>query len=244
MIQEYNKFELKNKYILIVGFAILIFLVWYFFLRYYISYDFLVKNHDMLLLWRDNNYNFTVISFVVIYILIVSLSLPGASLMSLTGGFLFSTFPGVLFNVFGAVIGAIFIFSAAKTFMGDFLLAKIKSKYTEDNLLIKMQNEIKENEFSYLMILRLVPVIPFFIANLAPAFLGVKLRIFALTTTIGILPGTIIYTSFGAGLSAIFKNNKTPNLDIFSNPNILISSIGLIFLALLPIFLKKMKKVN
>ena len=123
MIQEYNKFELKNKYILIVGFAILIFLVWYFFLRYYISYDFLVKNHDMLLLWRDNNYNFTVISFVVIYILIVSLSLPGASLMSLTGGFLFSTFPGVLFNVFGAVIGAIFIFSAAKTFMGDFLLA-------------------------------------------------------------------------------------------------------------------------
>ena len=95
MIQEYNKFELKNKYILIVGFAILIFLVWYFFLRYYISYDFLVKNHDMLLLWRDNNYNFTVISFVVIYILIVSLSLPGASLMSLTGGFLFSTFPGV-----------------------------------------------------------------------------------------------------------------------------------------------------
>ncbi|MDA9354689.1 VTT domain-containing protein [Amylibacter sp.] len=244
MIQEYNKFELKNKYILIVGFAILIFLVWYFFLRYYISYDFLVKNHDMLLLWRDNNYNFTVISFVVIYILIVSLSLPGASLMSLTGGFLFSTFPGVLFNVFGAVIGAIFIFSAAKTFMGDFLLAKIKSKYTEDNLLIKMQNEIKENEFSYLMILRLVPVIPFFIANLAPAFLGVKLRIFALTTTIGILPGTIIYTSFGAGLSAIFKNNKTPNLDIFSNPNILISSIGLFFLALLPIFLKKMKKVN
>ena len=128
MIQEYNKFELKNKYILIVGFAILIFLVWYFFLRYYISYDFLVKNHDMLLLWRDNNYNFTVISFVVIYILIVSLSLPGASLMSLTGGFLFSTFPGVLFNVFGAVIGAIFIFSAAKTFMGDFLLAKIKRK--------------------------------------------------------------------------------------------------------------------
>ena len=67
MIQEYNKFELKNKYILIVGFAILIFLVWYFFLRYYISYDFLVKNHDMLLLWRDNNYNFTVISFVVIF---------------------------------------------------------------------------------------------------------------------------------------------------------------------------------
>lgn len=242
MIQKKMKFEFK--YILILLMIIMVILVWYFFLRYYISYDFLVKNHDILSLWRDNNYNSTVISFIIIYIMIVALSLPGATMMSLTGGFLFSTFPGVFFNLLGAVVGAMLIFLAAKTFLGNILLKKINRKHAEGSFLVNIQNEIQENEFSYLIILRLIPVVPFFIANLAPAFFGVKLRIFTITTIIGILPGTVVYTSFGAGLSSIFKNDNAPSLDFFSNPVILISSVGLLALAILPIAVKKYKKAN
>ena len=124
------------------------------------------------------------------------------------------------------------------------LLDKIKRKQARDNFFIKMQNEIQENEFSYLIILRLMPIVPFFIANLAPAFFGVKLRIFIVTTLIGILPGTVVYTSIGAGLSNIFKNDNAPSLDFFSNPFILISSVGLFALALFPIIIKKLKKAN
>ncbi|MDC0604241.1 VTT domain-containing protein [Amylibacter sp.] len=242
MVQKINKFGFK--YIFIFLLIIMIALVWYFFLRYYISYDFLAKNHNILEVWRDNNYNFTVITFIIIYITIVAFSLPGASMMSLTGGFLFATFPGTFFNVFSAVIGAALIFLAAKTFLGNILLDKIKGKNVGDSFLIKMQNEIQENEFSYLIILRLMPVVPFFVANLAPAFFGIKLRIFTITTLIGILPGTLVYTSIGASLSTIFKRNESPNLDIFSNPDILISSIGLFVLAIIPLVIKKIKKAR
>ncbi|MCH1535610.1 MAG: VTT domain-containing protein, partial [Amylibacter sp.] len=100
------------------------------------------------------------------------------------------------------------------------------------------------NEFSYLIILRLMPVVPFFVANLAPAFFGIKLRIFTFTTLIGILPGTLVYTSIGASLSTIFKRNESPNLGIFSNPDILISSIGLLVLAIIPLVIKKIKKAR
>ena len=136
------------------------------------------------------------------------------------------------------------IFLAAKTFLGNILLDKIKGKNVGDSFLIKMQNEIQENEFSYLIILRLMPVVPFFVANLAPAFFGIKLRIFTITTLIGILPGTLVYTSIGASLSTIFKRNESPNLDIFSNPDILISSIGLLVLAIIPLVIKKIKKAR
>jgi len=242
MIQQNMKFEFK--YILMLLLIVMVALLWFFFLRYYISYDFLVKNHNILSSWRDDNYNFTVITFIIIYVTTVALSLPGATMMSLTGGFLFSTFPGVFFNLLSAVIGATLIFIAAKTFLGNILLDKIKRKQARDNFFIKMQNEIQENEFSYLIILRLMPIVPFFIANLAPAFFGVKLRIFIVTTLIGISPGTVVYTSIGAGLSNIFKNDNAPSLDFFSNPFILISSVGLFALAIFPIIIKKLKKAN
>jgi len=85
-------------------------------------------------------------------------------------------------------------------------------------------------------------MVPFFIANLAPAFLGIKLRTFAITTLLGISPGTIVYTSVGSGLGAVFDSNGSPDLDIIFEPITLILVISLIALAGLPIFIKKMKK--
>ena len=240
MIQK----NIKFKYIVTFFLIIMFFLIWYFFLRHYISYDFLLKNHDILLSWKNNNYYFTLSIFIIIYIIIVALSVPGASIMSITGGFLFATFPGIFINVFSAVIGAIIIFIGAKIFFNNSSLHKEKRKYFGESFLIKMQSELQENEFSYLIILRLVPIVPFFLANLALAFFGVRLRTFAITTLIGVVPVTFVYTSFGAGLSAIFKSSHTPSVDFFSNPIILISSIFLIVLAVLPIILKKIKKVN
>ena len=105
-----------------------------------------------------------------------------------------------------------------------------------------MDKELQENDFSYLLILRLVPVVPFFVTNLAPAFLGVKLRTFVITTLFGIIPGGIVYTSIGAGLGEVFARGETPDLSIVTQPHILGPIIGLIILAAMPIIIKKFKK--
>ena len=117
MIQQNMKFEFK--YILMLLLFVMVVLFWFFFLRYYISYDFLVKNHNILSSWRDNNYNFTVITFIIIYVTTVALSLPGATMMSLTGGFLFSTWRGVLVKGVSAEIGYTLRGRAAKTVGGN-----------------------------------------------------------------------------------------------------------------------------
>jgi len=230
------------KQIMILSAIIGIAILGYFQIRDYVSFEALAENREALLAWRDNNYAVAVVTFIGAYILVVAFSLPGASLMTFAGGFLFATFPGSIYNILGATIGASLIFLAAKTFLGDFLYSKIHTDDGKESLLEKMDKELQENAFNYLLILRLVPVIPFFVSNLAPAFLGVKLRTFALTTFLGIIPGGIVYTSIGAGLGEVFARGETPDLSIVTEPHILGPIIGLIILAAMPIVIKKLKK--
>ena len=230
------------KQVLILSAVIVVAVIIYLKTREYVSFEALAANREALLAWRDSNYTLAVVAFMAAYILVVAFSLPGASLMTFTGGFLFATFPGAIFNILAATIGATLIFLAAKTILGDFLYAKIHTDDGKESLLEKMDKELQENDFSYLLILRLVPVVPFFVTNLAPAFLGVKLRTFVITTLFGIIPGGIVYTSIGAGLGEVFARGETPDLSIVTQSHILGPIIGLIILAAMPIIIKKFKK--
>ncbi len=212
-----------------------------FFLRDVFSFEALRDNREALLAWRDNNIVIASLVFIGVYICVTAFSLPGALVMTLTGGFLFGIFPGALYNVLGASIGATLIFLAAKTSLGDMLRAKLHSD-NKESVLEKMEKEIQSNEISYLFLTRLVPAIPFFVANLAPAFLGVSLRNFVLTTFFGIIPGSLVYTSVGAGLGDVFAAGEVPNLGIIFEPQILGPIIGLCVLAAFPIILSKFKK--
>lgn len=238
------KSGLSPKKLLPLGIILLVAIIGAFFLRDIFSFEALANNRDMLIAWRDNNYLLAALSFIAIYIVVVAFSLPGAAVMTLTGGFLFGLFPGVFFNVIGATIGALAIFMAAKTGLGDFLHAKYLSDNGDgkETFLERMDKEMRENELSYLFLMRLVPAIPFFLANLAPAFLGVKLRNFTFTTFFGILPGSLVYTSVGAGLGDVFAAGQTPNLGIIFEWHILGPILGLCALAILPIIIKKFKK--
>ncbi|MEM7644150.1 MAG: VTT domain-containing protein, partial [Pseudomonadota bacterium] len=162
-----------------------------FFLRDYLSFQTLADNREALIAFRDANYLITALTFIAAYILIVAFSLPGAAIATLTGGFLFGVFPGVLFNAGAATIGAMFIFLAAKFGLGDRLAAKMDAS---GGAVKKIKDGIREDETSYLLIMRLVPAVPFFVANLIPAFVGVTLRKFMWTTFFGILPGGLVYT--------------------------------------------------
>lgn len=210
----------------------------FFLLKDLLSFETLRDNRDALIAWRDGNYAIAVITFMAIYVAVVAFSLPGATVMTLTGGFLFGTFPGTLFNVVSATLGAIVIFLAAKTGLGDLLHARMLARAPDDSRMRRIEAGLRRNEVSYLLLMRLVPAVPFFVANLAPAFLGVGLRTFAWTTFFGIMPGGLVYTAVGAGLGEVFSRGETPNLGIILEWQILLPILGLCLLAALPIILK------
>ncbi len=208
-------------------------------LRDYLSFETLRENRESLISFRDTNYLLTVLAFMAVYIVIVAFSLPGATIATLTGGFLFSTFPGVLFNVVAATIGATLIFLAAKWGLGERLAARLEAS---EGKVKRLKDGIDDNQWSVLFLMRLVPAVPFFVANLVPALVGVPLSRFVITTFLGIIPGAVVYTSVGAGLGEVFERGETPDLGIIFEPHILLPILGLCALAALPIALKFFRK--
>ena len=207
-------------------------------LKDYLSFEALRENREALLAYRDANYVLTVALFIMAYVVIVAFSLPGAAIATLTGGFLFATFPGALFNVIAATTGAVLIFLAARWGLGERLAAKMEGS---DGAVKRIKDGIDENQWSMLFLIRLVPAVPFFVANLVPALVGVPLNRFAISTFIGIIPGSVVYTSVGAGLGEVFERGETPNLGIIFEPHILLPILGLCALAALPIVIKAIR---
>ena len=207
-------------------------------LKDYLSFQALAENREALIAFRDANYLLTVLVFVAAYVIIVGFSLPGATIATLTGGFLFATFPGALFNVIGATVGATLIFQAARWGFGEKLGARLEGS---EGAVKKIKDGIDENQWSMLFLIRLVPAVPFFLANLIPSFLEVPLHRFVISTFLGIIPGAVVYTSVGAGLGEVFARGETPNLGIIFEPHILLPILGLCALAVLPIIIKAVR---
>ena len=201
----------------------------------YLSFDALRENREALLAWRDANYVATAAVFMAVYAAATALSFPGGLALTLTGGFLFGTLFGATFAVTGATIGAVAIFLAAKTGLGEALRART------GGFLKKMESGFRENEISFLLILRLVPAVPFFVANVAPAFLGASTFNYAWTTFLGIIPGAVVYASVGAGLGAVFAAGEEPNLGLIFEWRVLGPLLGLAALSALPIAIKKFR---
>ncbi|MGB0660925.1 MAG: TVP38/TMEM64 family protein [Mangrovicoccus sp.] len=207
-------------------------------LRDHLSFEALAQHRETLLAWRDSHFAASALVFVTAYAVIVAFSLPGAALATLTGGFLFSIFPGVLFNVLGASLGATGIFVAARMGFGESLAAKMDSS---TGRIRKIKDGIDQNQWEMLFLIRLVPVVPFFVANLLPALVGVPLSRFVITTFLGIIPGAIVYTSVGSGLGEVFAKGETPNLGLIFEPHILAPILGLCALAALPMVIKALR---
>lgn len=210
----------------------------YVFLKDYLSFEALRDNREMLIAFRDNNFLFTALIFIAVYVAVVAFSLPGAAIMTLTGGFLFSLFPGVLFVVTSATIGATAIFLAARWGFGEKLGARLENS---EGLVKTIKDGIDENQWSMLFLIRLIPAVPFFLANLIPSFLEVPLHRFVISTFFGILPGSLVYTSVGSGLGEVFEKGETPNLGIIFEPHILLPILGLCALAVMPIVINAVR---
>ena len=210
-----------------------------FFLRDKISFAALAENREALLAYRDSHFILASLGFIAAYALIVAVSLPGATIATLTGGFLFGLFPGVFFNVPAATLGAIAVFLAARAGFGAEAAQRMQASGGPTK---RLQTALQKNQWSALLVMRLVPVLPFFLANLIPAFVGIKLLPFAVTTFVGIIPGGLVFTSVGAGLGDIFARGGTPDLGVIFSAPVLLPLLGLAALACLPILFKSAKE--
>lgn len=200
-----------------------------------ISYEALRDNRHALTEWRDSHYLPAALIFIAVYVVVTALSFPGGLALTLTGGFLFGWFAGAAYSVIGASIGAVVIFQVAKLGLGDALLAKAGP------FVKRAEAGFQRNEVSFLLILRLVPAVPFFAANLVPAFLGASTLTFAWTTVVGIIPGGVVYASVGAGLGAVFESGEAPDLGLIFEPYILVPLLALSALSALPIMINRFR---
>ncbi|MGC1820370.1 MAG: VTT domain-containing protein [Pseudolabrys sp.] len=160
--------------------------------RHRAAIDDFVASHQML----------AIFVYVGIYITVVAVSLPGAALLTLTGGFLFGIAVGASAAVISATVGATLIFLVARTALGEPLLRRAGPRATQ------LARGFREDAFSYLLFLRLVPAFPFFLVNLVPAFARVRLGPFVAATAIGIIPGAIVFALAGAGLDSMIAAQK------------------------------------
>ena len=199
----------------------------------------LARHRDALLGFREAHAMLAVLGFIAAYALIVALSLPGATVATLTGGLLFGLFPGVFYNVIGATIGAAAIFLAVRSGIGAALARRIAAG---GGAAARLQAGLRQNEWSVLMVMRLVPALPFFLANLIPAVVGVRFDRFVITTFLGIFPAALVFTSVGSGLGEVFARGGTPDLSVIFSPPILLPLLGLAALSALPILLKYFRK--
>ncbi len=204
-------------------------------LNRYLTFDALREHRVALRAWVENQGILAGLIFMAIYAVAIAFSLPGGAVLSITGGFLFGSIWGTVCIVISATIGATALFLIAKTSFGDVLRAKAGPA------LQKMQQGFQEGALSYLLVLRLVPLFPFFLVNLVPAFLGVSLRAYIIGTFFGIIPGSFVFATVGAGLGSIFDQGGHFTAAGILTPQIVTALVGLAVLALIPVVYKKLK---
>jgi uncharacterized membrane protein YdjX (TVP38/TMEM64 family) len=170
------------------------------------------------------------------YVAVTALSLPLGSVLTLFAGFLFGTVEATLWVVAGATLGSIVVFLAARGALRETLAARAGP------WLKRMERGFREDALSYLLVLRLLPIFPFWLVNLVPALLNVPFGTYVLATALGIIPGTIVFASLGSGLGAVLDRGETPDLSILLDPALLLPLLGLCLLALLPVAVKRWRR--
>jgi uncharacterized membrane protein YdjX (TVP38/TMEM64 family) len=202
----------------------------------HLSFAALARNREWLVGQVEALGAAALVVFVLVYAACTALSLPTGLLLSTLGGFLFGTWWGGLGNVVGATLGATAVFAVAKSVLGDVLRARAGP------FLKQLEAGFREDALSYMLVLRLVPLFPFWLVNLAPAFLGVRLSTFVLGTFVGIIPGALVFASVGTGLGAILESGGTPDGSVILQPRVLLPIAGLAVLALVPVVIKRLRR--
>lgn len=195
----------------------------------YLSLESLRANEALLRGFVADNLVLSLLVFVLVYAAATAVSIPGAIFLTLAGGFLFGTWVGGSATVVGATLGAVLVFLIVRTSLGASLRARAEA--SGGNLKAVMDG-VRDGAFGYILTLRLIPLAPFWLVNVASALADAPLRAYALATLIGIIPATFIYSSVGAGIGQVLARGEEPNLGIIFEPYVFGPLIALGLLSL------------
>jgi uncharacterized membrane protein YdjX (TVP38/TMEM64 family) len=193
------------------------------------SFENFIEHRSHLQAAVAGNYFLAIITYVAIYMALSALSFPGAGIITMAGGFLFGTGLGTLLADIGATSGGCIAFLISRYLIGKPLQERYKEKFA------KFNKEFEESGAAYLFTMRLIAVLPFFIANILASMTRVSIKTFAWTTALGIIPGSFVYAYTGAQLNYI----SSPK-DAFST-HVILAFIALILLSVTPIIFRKMR---
>jgi uncharacterized membrane protein YdjX (TVP38/TMEM64 family) len=222
----------RGKLALLVALALVVVAFFAFDGGRYLSLDVVKANRDALLEFTNAHYIAALAIAFVVYVVTIALSVPGGLVLSLTIGFLFGRWVGTVLVVIAATIGATLLFSAARYLFADAARRRMGA------LGEKINAGFAENALNYLLFLRLVPLFPFFLVNLAPAFTTISLRTFVIGTLIGIIPGSFVFVNLGQTLGRI------DSLSGLLSTETIAAFVLLGLLALLPVLIKKMRSAR
>lgn len=195
----------------------------------YLNLEALAANEAALRGFVSDNIVLALLTFILIYALATAVSLPGAVILTLAGGYLFGTWVGGMATVIGATVGAILVFYIVRTSLGEALRAKAEAS---GGTLKKVIDGVKDGAFGYILTLRLIPLAPFWLVNVAAALAHAPLRAYALATFIGVMPATFIYSGIGEGIGTIIARGETPDLGVVFEPKVLLPLVALGLLSL------------
>ena len=189
-----------------------------------------IKTHrDQLLAFAQERLWTALLLWGLLYAAVVAFSIPGATVLSLAIGFVFGRVTGTLLIVVAATLGAILLFLGARYLFAD----AARERLIKNARAARLLQGFEHRAFHYLLFLRLVPLFPFWMVNLASAFTSVPLRTYALATAIGIIPGSFVFANLGRSLASIDSLDRLVSWEV-------LASFGLLGLfALLPIFFKR-----
>jgi len=206
-------------------------------LQDYLSLTVLVEQRDALKTFVADHRVASILGYFVLYTLAVAFAFPAASVLTIFAGFVFGWFIAGTLTVFAATTGAAAIFLAARSAFGD-VLRKRAGPFAA-----KLADGFAKDAFGYLLVLRLAPVFPFFIINIAPAFFDIRLRTYVAATFLGIIPGTFAYSWLGQGLDSVIEAAAGREIAISDlvTPEITIAFLGLAIVAAIPTIVRKFR---
>lgn len=198
----------------------------------YLNLGALAANHDRLCAMVEKGGVAADFGFVLAYAGLVALSVPGAAALTIAGGFLFGAGLGAALSVTGATLGAIAVFLAARAGLAG-LLARAGPRVR------RFETGFHRNALNYLLVLRLIPLFPFWLINIAAGATGMRLVPFVIGTFVGIIPVTFVYASLGSGLGDAVEGGRMPGFEALLQPGILLPIAGLAALALVPVLYRR-----
>lgn len=211
----------------------------------FVSLSSLIRHREALAAQVSASPALAYLAYFLAYVVLVTISFPGASLLTIVSGFLFGAVAGGCISVLAATVGAVAIFLIARSSFGDFLQARAGP------FVSRMVDGFHRDAFHYLLFLRLTPVFPFWVVNIVPALLNMRLGPYVAATILGIIPATFVYAYVGVGLDSLIEaqeqaspgcaeaGNCAIDPSALVTPQIVIAMVALAVISILPVIIRK-----